>query len=193
MNLSINSNTAAESRKPLSARHVAAACGALLAAAAIAGLGMTASRDNAPTATTGGPTSTLSVSRASQSPHVFYIVGSQEDAIALESAINTEAAHYAEVSTGNYSVFVVGTPEQEASLIRSQIEQASFNLDGRFVDLRDGSAEKPSTIGSVAAAENLQQLAAGELWQYGSQFASPSIPESLQHVAAGELRQSGRP
>jgi hypothetical protein len=137
MNFAIAS-THAIGRKRLTLRYVAAAAALALAITAAVGIAFTWGGGSG----SSGPTSISrpapqSGFRASQT--YVYVLGSQEEAVELESALN-EAGTLA-ITNDLYEVLVVDTPEADASLQLAQKELADAGLPGipsgvTFVDTR---------------------------------------------------------
>jgi hypothetical protein len=137
MNFAIG-NTQAISWKRFRVGYVAAATALALAVTAAVGIAFTWDGDSGRSA---APSTVQSSPQARvEAPHTYiYVVSSQKEAIALETAFNEALA--LGTTSNFYDVLVVDTPEAEARLQLAQKELAEAGLPGTpsgvtFVDTR---------------------------------------------------------
>jgi hypothetical protein len=134
----ISSTTFPTTLRRIKGGHVALAAAVVLAVTAAAGIAFTLDGGSGPSTSS---TTVQPVPRARVQPTqvYIYVVGSQEEAIALETAFNEALA------LGNtsdlYEVMVVDTPEAEAGFQLAQKELTEAGLPGTpsgvtFVDSR---------------------------------------------------------
>jgi hypothetical protein len=126
MNFAIG-NTQAIGWKRFKVGYVAAAAALALAVTAAVGIAFTLDGGSGPS----GSSSTVQPAprpRVQPAQTYIYVVGSQEEAIALESAFNEALA--LGTTSDLYDVLVVDTPEAEASLQLAQKELADARLPG---------------------------------------------------------------
>jgi hypothetical protein len=134
----ISSTTFPTTWRRIKGGHVALAAAAVLAVTAAVGIAFTLDGGSGPSSSS---STVQPAPRAREQPSLtyLYVVGSQEEAVELESALN-EARTLA-ITNDLYEVLVVDTPEADASLQLAQKELADAGLPGiasgvTFVDTR---------------------------------------------------------
>ena len=172
MNFNISNQAISNTWKHSKLPYVTLAAGLALAVSAVAGLNGSFKSDSATSVSPRSATTTF-VRQADPPAFVLFIVDNQERANALQSAISTDSASYAGVSSTQFDVWVVQDEQQQHGLNEAMREQG---LNAQFVDLREG-AFKPEPVYSPtsvrsSANESVEEYAAREAAQIS--LASPA-------------------